>query len=358
MPTQLDALVTKVNSKLKSQVLIKGSDLKHVTFQRSPTGSYSFDLMLGGGWPLNCWNEVIGNESNGKTVLVLKSIAAAQKVNPDHETLWIASEDFNIPWAEQLGVDMDRVTLGVTNAMEEAYEIVIDAYQGRAADSIIIDSYPALIPESEFEGEMKDWLPGLGARLTNKFMRKSGNAQRRSLTEEDRPCLGIVINQWREKIGVMHGDPRTTPGGKGKNFQYLTRVEVVRQDWLTEGKTKVGIEMKARTIKNKTAPPQRIGQVDFYFADKLPFRQGDYDTGKELANIAASHDIIEKKGSWFHYGGEKWNGYDAMYAALREDLTMQEKMMAEVYDLVLHTPVPSIEPEPTSPARKINRRKK
>ena len=340
MPTPTDALIAKVNKKLGSPVLVKGSDLKHVTFQRTSTGSFSFDVMLGGGWPLNCWNEVIGNESHGKTAMVIKTIAAAQNANEDHETLWIASEDFNIPWAETLGVDMDRVTLALTNAMEEAYEIVIEAYLERSVDAIVIDSYPALIPTSEFEGDIADWLPGLGARLTNKFMRKSSTAQRRSLTEDDRPCLGIVINQWREKIGVMMGDPRTTPGGKGKNFQYLTRVEVVRQDWLEDGsgkqKVKVGQTIKAQTIKNKTAPPRRIGQVDFYFADAKPFSAGDYDRGKELGTIGVAWDIIEKHGSWFHYQGEKWNGWEPMFLQLREDLDLQDHLMAQVNRVVNH----------------------
>ena len=187
--TEIDALIAKVNKKLGSQVLVRGSDLHHVTFQRQSTGSYSFDVMLGGGWPLNSWNEIIGNESHGKTVLALKTIAAAQR-SPEHQTLWVASEDFNLKWAEQLGVDLDRVTLAQTNAMEEAYEIVIEAYQDRAVDAIVIDSYPALIPSSEYAGDMADWLPGLGARLTNKFMRKSSTAQRRVSPRRTGPASG------------------------------------------------------------------------------------------------------------------------------------------------------------------------
>jgi len=351
---EIDALIQRINKKLDTPVLVRGSALRELTFQRVSTGSFSFDVMLGGGWPLNSWNEIIGNESHGKTVMALKTIASAQNANPGHETLWVASEDFNIRWAQTLGVDLDRITLAQTNNMEEAYDIVIQMLGDRAVDAVVIDSYPALVPTSEFEGNAADWLPGLGARQTNKFMRKSGTAQRRSLTEEDRPCLGLIINQWRERIGVIMGDPRTTPGGKGKNFHYLTRVEVVRDSWIEEGKTKVGQTIKAQAIKNKTAPPRRIGQVDFYFADAKPFSAGDYDRGKEIATISMAYDIIEQKGAWYHYGGERWQGKEALYQQCREDSDLQVSLYDQILRVVYHV----ITTTEAQPKRKIARRKK
>ena len=338
--TALDDLIAKTNKKAGDTLLQRGSALRNQEILRCTTGSLAFDLMLGGGWPLNCWNEVIGNESQGKTVMVLKTIAAQQALNPDHETLWIASEDFVPDWAEALGVDLHRVVLAQTIIMEEAYQLVIDAIDQRAVDAVVIDSYPALVPTGEDAKTMEEMSVGLGARLTGQFMRKSNKAQRRSLVEEDRPCLGIIINQFRDKIGVMYGDPRTTPGGKAKNFAYFTRVEVSRDDWIDSGQTKVGLGIKAKTIKNKTAPPQRTGAVDFYFTDAFPFRKGEYDTVKEVSNIAISLEVVARRGAMYHFGTEKWRGKEEFLSALREDLDLQKSIADQVRSVVLpHTPV-------------------
>ena len=137
----------------------------------------------------------------------------------------------------------------------------------RAVDCVVLDSLPALIPNNEWDKDMEEFSVGLGARLTSKFFRKSAKAQRRSLIHEDRGCTGLIVNQWRQKIGVMWGDPRTTPGGLAKNFSYFARVEVKRDEWLKEGKQAVGQTIKGRTIKNKTYKPQQQAVVDFYFAD-------------------------------------------------------------------------------------------
>jgi recombination protein RecA len=333
--TALDELIAKTNKKAGGTLIVRGSDLKDTTIPRITTGSLAFDLMLGGGWPLNCWNEVIGNESNGKTVMVLKTIAACQAQNPEHETLWIASEDFVPDWAETLGVNLDKVAVASTKVMEEAYQLVIDAIDGRAVDAVVIDSYPALIPTVEDEKTMHEMSVGLGARLTGQFMRKSNKAQRRSLDEEDRPCLGIIINQWREKIGVMYGDPRTTPGGKAKNFSYFTRVEVTRDDWVERGNSKVGISIKAKTIKNKTAPPQRTGLVDFYFQDSSPFHQGEYDAVKEVSSIAISLEVVSRRGAMYHFGEQKWRGKEEFLDALRQDLDLQRDIADQVKRMVI-----------------------
>jgi recombination protein RecA len=288
--------------------------------------------MLGGGWPLNQWNEIIGNESNGKTVMVLKTIAANQALNPDHHTLWVASEEFVPDWAMTLGVDLSRITLATTNVMEEAYQIVIDTLDARAVDAVVIDSLPALVPGEEDEKTMEQFAVGLGARLTGKFMRKSSKAQKRSLIEDERNCLGLIINQWREKIGIVYGDPRTTPGGKAKNFHYFTRVEVARDEWLEEDKKKVGLAIKARTLKNKTAPPQRMGVVDFYFDDRLPFHKGDYDTVKEVFSLAVASDLVTRRGAYYEYQGTRWQGKESVLASLREEPELAKAMHDDVME--------------------------
>lgn len=330
--SELNNLVAKFNKKLGAGTLVRGSDLKseRLQVQRATTGSLSFDIMLGGGWPLNQWNEIIGNPSNGKTVMTLKTIAANQAKDPGYETLWIASEDFVFPWAENLGIDLNRVTIVTTNVMEEAYQIVVEALEARAMDAVVIDSLPALVPGDEAERQMAEWTMGLGARLTGQFMRKTSKSQKRSLTEDDRPCLGIIINQWREKIGVMYGDPRTTPGGNAKNYNFFTRVEVSRDEWIEHQRRRVGLTIKAKTIKNKTAPAHRVGGVDFYFDSVPGFDAGSYDSVKEMFLVGCEYEVVSRAGSFYSYGGQRWQGKDAALEGIREDPDLQEALTVDV----------------------------
>jgi recombination protein RecA len=337
----LSELVHSVNKKHGSGTIVHGKDVPRVGPARVTTGSVAFDWMLGGGWPLNQWNEIIGNPSNGKTAMVLKTLAANQAANKGHETLWIASEGFVPDWAEKLGVDVSRVGIVETNIMEEAYEVVIHALEEQAVDAIIIDSLPNLSPGEEAEKEMGQWQVGLGARLTNKFTRKAAKSQKRTLTEPDsRDCLCIIINQWRQKVGLVFGDPRTTPGGQGKDYAYFTRVEVARDGWIEEGvgdtKRKVGLTIKARTIKNKTAPQYRSASVDFYFSDSEGFHAGDYDSVKEVFTLGVAFGIIERPSKVaYEYRGEKWNGAPKTIAALRDDPDLRQDIADEIRELAV-----------------------
>lgn len=299
---------------------------------RITTGSLAFDLALGGGWPTNNWTEVVGNESSGKTSTVLKSIAKNQKLNPDFIAFWVASEPFDDVLAEACGVDRSRVILVETNIMEEAYQLTIDALEERVADFYVIDSYPALIATQEDDKDMDQMTMG-GAKVTNQFIRKVTKAGKRSLTDaEDRPFAGIFINQWREKIGVMHGDPRTTPGGKGKNFWVYGRVDIRRDDWITNAqKEKVGQTIKMVVMKMKGARPQRVGVSDFYFADHEGFTVGDYDLFKQVVNLALLFDIVGRRGSGYvDLNGVFYNSQDKLVAALREDDVQRERIEKEV----------------------------
>lgn len=326
MSKSVEEIMSDVNKRYGSDTLVRGDSLRDIYIPRCTTGSLAFDAMLGGGWPLNQWNEIIGNESNGKTVMVLKTVAANMALNPDYQCLWVASEEFVPDWAETLGIDLSRIILATTNVMEEAYQIVIDMLDGRAIDAVIVDSLPALVPGEEDEKTMEQFAVGLGARLTAKFMRKSSKAQKRSLVDEDRDCLCLIINQWRQKIGISYGDPRTTPGGTAKNFHYFTRVEVARDEWLERDKAKHGLAIKARTLKNKTFPPQRVGIVDFYFDDVFPFRKGQYDTVKEIFTLAVAHDLVTRKGAYYEYEGQRWQGKEAVLSSLREEVDLQASL--------------------------------
>lgn len=334
MASAVDTLISRANKKYGKDTLIRGTALKGWVLPRATTGSLALDVMLGGGWPLNQWNELVGNESNGKTVVALKTIAANMAANPEYEALWVASESFDPEWAETLGVDLDRLILATTVVMEEAYEIIVDALDNRTVDGIVVDSLPALIPTSEDEKAMDEFTVGLAARLTGQLVRKSGSAGKRSMTEEDRDCLVLFINQWRMKIGVRYGDPRTTPGGMGKNYKYFTRVEVARDEWIKHGDDKVGMTIKARTIKNKTAPPQRVGLVDFYFTDDSPFVAGEYDTFKEAFNLALAYDVITRRGAYYDFEGQSWQGKEALLQGLREDVDLRKKVADSVFSIV------------------------
>jgi recombination protein RecA len=318
----IESIVSALNKKFGNEMIIKGSKIKE-PLSRITSGILAFDLMLGGGWPVNQWSEIIGNESSGKTALAYKTIAANQRLDPEYIALWVAAEEYVPEYAEAIGVDLDRLWVVENNVMEEVYDLVIRVLDNRAVDCIVIDSLPALVPGDEADKAMDEFTVGLGARLTGKFLRKSGKAQRRSLVHDDRPCTGFIINQWREKIGVLHGDPRTTPGGKAKNFHYFVRVEVARDEWITSGPEKVGQTIRAKTLKNKTYRPQQLALADFYFAPSNGFRFGDFDAGKDIALTCIALDVISRKGAYYEFNGEKWQGKEALFSRVREDLGLQ-----------------------------------
>ena len=234
------------------------------------------------------------------------------------------------------GVDTSRVIVVETSVMEEAYDAVIAFAESKSVDAIVIDSLPALSPSPELEKNMDEMTVGRGALLTNKFFRVVGTAMKRSLVEAERPVLGIVINQYRMKIGVMHGDPRTTPGGEGKNYAFFTRCEIRRDEWIELGsgnnKVRIGQRIKVRTLKNKTAPPQRVAYFDFYFAEGGSCLPGEFDFAKEIAALAVVKGFIERKGGWYYYGERKWQGIDPVIDSLRSEIDLKEELEKAVLE--------------------------
>lgn len=334
MNDEVKKLVLQLNKKFGSDVIVLAGDITSDVLPRMTSGSVTLDYILGGGFPANQWNELIGESGHGKTMLCLKTIAANQQRDPNFTTVWVAAEEWVPQYADMCGVDQSRVIVVETNIMEEAYDAVIAFAESKAVDAIVIDSLPALIPSPEAEKTMDEMTVGRGALITNKFFRKAGAAMKRSLVEEERPVLGIVINQYRMKIGVMHGDPRTTPGGEGKNYAFFTRCEVKRDEWIEIGsgtnKTRVGQRVKVRTIKNKTAPPQRIAFFDFYFEEGGACAPGDIDFAKEIVALAVAKEVLERKGGWYYYKDRKWQGIDAVIESLREEVDLKETMQQEV----------------------------
>jgi len=330
-------IAAQLNKRFGENVVVVGSDIRSDLIPRITSGSTTLDYVLGGGFPGNQWNELIGEASHGKTAVALKTIAANQKLNPEYTTVWVAAEQWVPEYAIMCGVDTSRVIVIETNIMEEAYDAVIAFAESKSVDAIVIDSLPALSPAPEMEKNMDEMTVGRGALLTNKFFRVVGSAIKRSLVEDERAVLGIVINQYRMKIGVMHGDPRTTPGGEGKNYAFFTRCEVRRDEWIEIGpsgnKTRIGQVIKVRSLKNKTAPPQRVAYFDFYFAPGGDCAPGEYDFAKEIAAMSVLNEIVERKGAWYYYGERKWQGTDALIASIREEIELKEELGKKVLEL-------------------------
>lgn len=314
---------------------------------RITTGSLTLDTVLGGGWPMNHWIELVGEASHGKTALALKTIAANQVRNPDFTAVWIAAEQFDSGYAEMCGVDTTRVIIVETNSMEDAFEAVIQFMESKSVDMVVVDSLPALVPNAEDEKAMDEFTVGRGALITNKFFRKVSGVTKRLMDGSERPILGVMINQYRMKIGVMHGDPRTTPGGLGKDYAYSIRCEVKRDEWIDvgtgENKRRVGQTIRVRTIKNKTFPPQQTAYMDFYFSEGGEIDAGAYDSGKEIIAMSLLNGVVERRGGWLYYNERKWQGSINLLNSIREEVDLKEALTDAVMDSLKHGSATRIE---------------
>lgn len=328
----LDKVLAQLNKKYGENTVVLASKVAKPT--RFTSGSLSLDMILGGGWPTNQWHEIVGEASNGKTALALKTIAANQKLNPNFTTIWIAAEEWVPEYAEMCGVDADRVHVFTSNIMETALTAVLEFIETKEVDCVVIDSLPALVPAAEDEKEMDEFTVGRGAMLMGKFFRKMEKAGKRDLLGGERPFIGLIINQWRSKIGVMYGDPRTTPGGEAKNYFFFTRIDVKRDEWIEVGtgqdKKKVGQTIKFQTRKNKSAPPGQTAYTDFYFDDGGGVLKGDYDYAKEIVALGILNKIITRAGAYYRYADRQWQGADALLSSIREEVDLQEALQKDV----------------------------
>jgi recombination protein RecA len=328
----LDKVLAQINKKYGENTVVLASKVAKPT--RFPSGSLSLDMILGGGWPTNQWHEIIGEASNGKTALALKTIAINQQRDPNFTTIWIAAEEWVPEYAEMCGVDPTRVHVFTSNVMEIALTAVLEFVETQEVDCVVIDSLPALVPSAEDEKEMDEFTVGRGAQLMGKFFRKMEKAGKRDLLGGERPFIGLIINQWRMKIGVMYGDPRTTPGGEAKNYFFFTRIDVKRDEWIETGtgqeKRKVGQTIKFQTRKNKSAPPGQTAYTDFYFDDGGGIDKGEYDYAKEIVALGILNKIITRAGAYYRYADRQWQGADAMLNSIREEVDLQETLQKDV----------------------------
>ena len=253
------------------------------------TGSLSLDIALGGtGIPKGRVVEIFGPESSGKTTLTLHIIANCQKAG--RVAAFIDAEHALDPsWAKRLGVKLDDLLVSQPDTGEQAMEICELLVRSNAVDVIVVDSVAALIPRAEIEGEMGDSHVGLQARLMSQALRKLTGAISKS------NCTVIFINQLREKIGVMFGNPETTPGGRALKFYSSVRIDVRRTGSIKEGEVAVGNRTRARVVKNKVAPPFRDAEFDIMFDRGISY-EGD------LIDLAVLTNVVEKSGAWYNYG--------------------------------------------------------
>ncbi|MEM6756666.1 MAG: recombinase RecA [Planctomycetota bacterium] len=284
------------------------------------TGSISLDLALGGkGMPTGRVVEIYGPESSGKTTLALHVVANAQKAGG--VAAFIDAEHALDPsWARRIGVNLDDLLVSQPDTGEQALEICELLVRSNAVEVIVVDSVAALIPRAEIEGEMGDSHVGLQARLMSQALRKLTGAINRSRTTV------IFINQIREKIGVMFGNPETTPGGRALKFYSSVRVDIRRTGSLKEGDTAVGNRVRAKVVKNKIAPPFRQAEFD------IMFNEGISASG-DLVDLAVETDIVQKSGAWFSYGEIRLGqGRENAKTFLKDNADVFEEVKAKVLD--------------------------
>lgn len=338
------ALVREVNKKLGPDTVVLGSDM--AIPGRFTTGSLSLDVALGGGLPANQWTEIVGQESAGKTMTAFKTIAANQRLDPDYTAFWLAAEVYDEQQATALGVDNSRVVVAPLQDMEKGLDLVLKALESQAFSCIVIDSYPALIPEEERDKSTGEATVAVGARVMARWIKKAGLAGKRDVRGTQPAFHGIFINQYRDKIGGFSGFgiPQTTNGGNAKNYFFYARVEVKRLEYITEKRpnakdpVKVGQSVRFTTIKNKSAAPQQRALVDYYFrgAPYAGFRRGDYDTGKEFVEMGRLFGLLvptTKGSSYLAYRGETFHGKAAVEARVREDVGFRDQLRDDVLEL-------------------------
>lgn len=289
------------------------------------SGSLGVDLALGvGGYPKGRIIEIYGPESSGKTTLTLHAIAEAQKAGGIAAFI-DAEHAFDRNYAEKLGVDIENLIISQPDNGEQALEIAENLIRSGAIDIVVIDSVAALTPKSEIEGEMGDSKMGLHARLMSQALRKlTGTISKTN-------CTVFFINQLREKIGVMFGNPETTTGGNALKFYASVRLDIRRSTQIKDGENVIGNRTKVKIVKNKVAPPFKVAEFDIMYGE------GVSKTG-EILDLAVEFEIIKKSGSWFSYGETKLGqGRDAVKSLIKDNPELadelEEKIKTQIKEL-------------------------
>ena len=314
----LEEAIKQIEKQYGKGSIMKLGERSSVDVDAISSGSLAIDYALGvGGYPKGRIVEIYGPESSGKTTLALHAIAECQKAGG--KAAFIDAENAIDPqYAQKLGVDIDELILSQPDSGEQGLEITEVLIRSGAIDLIVVDSVAALVPQQELDGEMSDQQVGLQARMMSKAMRKLAGVMNRS------QCTVIFINQLREKVGIMFGNPETTPGGRALKFYSSIRLDVRRSESIKIGSDVIGIKVNVRVVKNKVAPPFKLATVE------LIYGEGFSQTG-ELIDLAADHEVINKAGSWYSYKDERiGQGREAV----RNFLTENPDLYQEIYQQV------------------------
>lgn len=288
----LEAALKQIEKQFGKGSIMKLGESTHMQVETIPSGSLALDLALGvGGFPRGRIIEVYGPESSGKTTVALHAIAEVQKAGG--QAAFIDAEHALDPlYAQKLGINIDELLLSQPDTGEQALEIAEALVRSGAVDIIVIDSVAALVPRAEIEGEMGDAHVGLQARLMSQALRKLSGSINKS------KVIAIFINQLREKVGVMFGNPETTPGGRALKFYSSVRLDVRRVETIKQGNDMVGNRTRIKVVKNKVAPPFKQADIDIMYGEGIS-REGS------LVDIGTEMDIIDKSGAWYSFSGDR-----------------------------------------------------
>ncbi|MBE7101651.1 recombinase RecA [Bacillus cereus] len=310
----LDMALKQIEKQFGKGSIMKLGEQAERRISTISSGSLALDVALGvGGYPRGRVIEIYGPESSGKTTVSLHAIAEVQRQGG--QAAFIDAEHAMDPvYAQKLGVNIDELLLSQPDTGEQGLEIAEALVRSGAVDIIVIDSVAALVPKAEIEGDMGDSHVGLQARLMSQALRKLSGAINKSKT------IAIFINQIREKVGVMFGNPETTPGGRALKFYSTVRLEVRRAEQLKQGNDIVGNKTKIKVVKNKVAPPFRVAEVDIMYGEGIS-REG------EILDMASELDIVQKSGAWYSYNEERLGqGRENSKQFLKENTDLREEI--------------------------------
>ncbi|MBS3993446.1 MAG: recombinase RecA [Bacteroidetes bacterium] len=316
----LQLTLDKLDKTYGKGTVMKLGDSPFSEIDAIPSGSLGLDIALGvGGYPRGRVIEIFGPESSGKTTLTLHAIAEAQKAGGIAAFI-DAEHAFDRFYAEKLGIDVDNLVISQPDHGEQALEIADNLIRSGAIDIVVIDSVAALTPKSEIEGEMGDSKMGLHARLMSQALRKL------TATISKTNCTVIFINQLREKIGVMFGNPETTTGGNALKFYASVRLDIRKKSQIKDGERVIGSGTKVKVVKNKVAPPFMTAEFDIMYGEGIS-KLG------EIIDLGVEFEIIKKSGSWFSYGETKLGqGRDAVKGLLKDNPDLAKELETKIFE--------------------------
>lgn len=310
----LHDVLNEIEKEYGKGAVMKLGDRAAVDVEPIPSGSLLLDQALGiGGYPKGRIIEIFGPESSGKTTLALHAIAQVQKMGG--RAAFIDAENAIDPvYARNLGVDIDELILSQPDSGEQGLNFMLMLIESGAVDLVVVDSVAALVPQAELDGEMGDLQVGSQARMMSKAMRKLAGLMNHN------ECTAIFINQLREKVGVVYGNPETTPGGRALKFYSSVRIDIRKADAIKNGSDIVGNKVRVKVVKNKVAPPFKQAVLEIIYGEGLSYIS-------ELLDLCVDADIVKKSGAWYSFEGEKiGQGKEAAKEYIKQNPDFKEKL--------------------------------